>query len=189
MEQKVKIFCKNTGTTVMVPLGATLEDVYAGSGLQMEHGPICAHVNNKVTGMHYRLYNRKTVEFLDMTTPSGSRTYTRSLFFVLCKAVQDLYPGSQVIIDIPVSNGYHCELQIGHDVTADDIDAIRRRMDALIAAALPICRHECSTEEELFDLIRRCRENPEAMRPRPDQIRKYHKYRDGLSCQRKGMTR
>ena len=147
MEQKVKIFCKNTGTTVMVPLGATLEDVYAGSGLQMEHGPICAHVNNKVTGMHYRLYNRKTVEFLDMTTPSGSRTYTRSLFFVLCKAVQDLYPGSQVIIDIPVSNGYHCELQIGHDVTADDIDAIRRRMDALIAAALPICRHECSTEE------------------------------------------
>ncbi len=44
--------------------------------------------------------------------------------------------------------------------------------------------HECCTEEELFDLIRRCRENPEAMRPRPDQIRKYHKYRDGLSCQR-----
>jgi CDP-glycerol glycerophosphotransferase (TagB/SpsB family) len=44
--------------------------------------------------------------------------------------------------------------------------------------------HECSSEDELFALIRQCRENPEAMRPSYDQIRKYHKFRDGLSCQR-----
>ena len=147
MEQKVKVLCKNTGKTVEVPLGSTLEEVYAYTGLDMAYGPICAHVNNKVTGMHYRVYRRQTIEYLDMTSSSGLRTYTRSLFFVLCKAVHELYPDSQVFIDIPVSNGYHCELRIGHDVMADDIDAIRRRMDAIIAAALPIHRHECLMEE------------------------------------------
>ena len=147
MEQKVKVLCKNTGKTVEVPLGSTLEEVYAYTGLDMAYGPICAHVNNKVTGMHYRVYKRQTIEYLDMTSSSGLRTYTRSLFFVLCKAVHELYPDSQVFIDIPVSNGYHCELRIGHDVMADDIDAIRRRMDAIIAAALPIHRHECLMEE------------------------------------------
>ena len=147
MEQKVKVLCKNTGKTVEVPLGSTLEEVYAYTGLDMAYGPICAHVNNKVTGMHYRVYRRQTIEYLDMTSSSGLRTYTRTLFFVLCKAVHELYPDSQVFIDIPVSNGYHCELRIGHDVMADDIDAIRRRMDAIIAAALPIHRHECLMEE------------------------------------------
>ena len=113
MEQKVKVLCKNTGKTVEVPLGSTLEEVYAYTGLDMAYGPICAHVNNKVTGMHYRVYKRQTIEYLDMTSSSGLRTYTRSLFFVLCKAVHELYPDSQVFIDIPVSNGYHCELRIG----------------------------------------------------------------------------
>ena len=71
----------------------------------MTYPPISAKVNNKVEGMHYRVYNSKDVEFLDLTTPSGSRAYTRSLFFVLCKAVHKLFTASSVIIDIPVSNG------------------------------------------------------------------------------------
>ena len=47
----------------------------------MVHGPLSAKVNNKVEGMHYRVYRNKEVEFLDITSPSGMRTYTRT--FVL----------------------------------------------------------------------------------------------------------
>ena len=115
----------------------------------MKHGPISAHVNNKVEGMHYRVYNRKTVEFLDITTPSGSRAYTRTLFFVLCKAVHDLFNPCKVAIDIPVSNGYYVNLNIGRPVTLDDAGAIRRRMQEIIDAALPIHRHETTTEEAI----------------------------------------
>lgn len=71
-------------------------------------------VNNVVEGLHYRLYNSKDLEFVDLHTSSGLRNYTRSLFFVLCKAVHDLYPKSGVVIDIPVSNGYYCNLDLGH---------------------------------------------------------------------------
>ena len=91
MEQTIKIHVRNNGKTVEVPLGANLEDVYQLSGLEMQHGPISAHVNNKVEGMHFRIYKQKEVEFLDITSASGSRAYTRSLFFVLCKAAHDLY--------------------------------------------------------------------------------------------------
>ena len=72
-------------------MGATLEEAYQLTGLEMKYGPELAHVNNKVEGMHYRVYNAREVEFLDMTSSSGLRAYTRSLFFVLCKAVHDLY--------------------------------------------------------------------------------------------------
>jgi uridine kinase len=106
MEQTITIHIRNNNSTIEAPAGAKLEEVYQLSGLHMEHGPISAHVNNKVEGMHYRIYSPKDVEFLDITSSSGSRAYTRSLFFVLCKAAHQLFKPCKVAIDIPVSNGY-----------------------------------------------------------------------------------
>ena len=155
MEQTIKIHVCNNDKTVEVPLGANLEEVYQQSGLNMKYGPLSAHVNNKVEGMHFRIYKQKEVEFLDITSASGSRAYTRSLFFVLCKAVHDLFNPCKVAIDIPVSNGYYVNLNIGRPVTLDDSGAIRRRMQEIIDAALPIHRHETTTEEaiQLFDSL------------------------------------
>ena len=149
MEQTIKIHIRNNNKTIEAPMGSTLEEIYNLSGLQMEYFPVSAHVNNKIEGMHFRAYKQKEVEFLDITSPSGSRTYTRSLFFVLCKATHDLYADCKVAIDIPVSNGYYVNLQIGRPVTLDDAGAIRRRMQEIIDAAMPIHRHETSTEEAI----------------------------------------
>ena len=153
MEKTIQIYCRNNNKVIEVPIGASLEEAYKESGLQMTHGPINAHVNNKVEGMHFRLYKQKEVEFLDIASPSGMRAYTRSLFFVLCKAVHDLYEKCKVAIDIPVSNGYYVNLNIGHEVTIEDAGRIRRRMQEIIDAALPIHRHETTTEEaiRIFD--------------------------------------
>ena len=147
MKQIIKIRCKNNGQLFSVPIGSTLSDVYRSAGLHQEYGPVCAKVNNKVEGMHYRVYHNKDVEFLDMTSGSGSRNYTRSLFFVLCKAVHDLYPQSNVVIDIPVSNGYYVDLNIGHEVQQADVDSIRGRMQQIIDAKMPIRRFEVPTED------------------------------------------
>ncbi|MBR1464249.1 MAG: nucleoside kinase [Prevotella sp.] len=149
MKQTIEILCKNNEQRIAVPVGSTLNEIFPEFHLDMKYGPISAKVNNKVEGMNYRLYHNKTVEFLDMTTPSGSRAYTRTLFFVLCKAVHDLYPGAHVIIDIPVSNGYYINLKLGRPVQKDDIDQIRAKMQQLIDAALPVKRRECTTEEAI----------------------------------------
>ena len=147
MRQVLHIRCKNNKKTQEVPIGSTLSDIYKEINLQMPYGPVSAKVNNKVEGLHYRVYHNKDVEFLDLLTPSGIRTYTRSLFLVLCKAVHDLYPTSGVIIDIPVSNGYYCNLQLGHEITTEDVDCIRTRMQEIIDAKMPIQRYESTTEE------------------------------------------
>ena len=149
MEQTVKILCVNNNKEYQLPLGGNLEDLYAMTGLSLPHGPVSAHVNNKVEGMHYRIYKAKSVEFLDITSPSGLRTYTRTLFFVLCKAVHDLYEKCKVAIDIPVSNGYYVDLDIGHPVSLEDAGKIRKRMQEIIDQAIPIHRHETTTEEAI----------------------------------------
>ena len=147
MRQVLHIRCKNNKKTQEVPIGSTLSDIYEEINLQMPYGPVSAKVNNKVEGLHYRVYHNKDVEFLNLLTPSGIRTYTRSLFLVLCKAVHDLYPTSSVVIDIPVSNGYYCNLKLGHEITTEDVDRIRTRMQEIIDAKMPIQRYETTTEE------------------------------------------
>ena len=149
MKQVIQIRCKNNKKIVNVNIGSTLSDVLNEINLKMPYGPVCAKVNNKVEGLHYRLYHKKDVEFLDMTSGSGSRNYTRSVFFVLCKAVKDIWPESHVVIDIPVSNGYYCDLRIGRPVTEEDVAKVKARMDEIIAAAMPIRRHESVTEKAI----------------------------------------
>lgn len=147
MEKEIQIRCKNNKKTLNIRIGSTLSEIFRQSGAGVEYGPICARVNNKVEGMHYRVYQSKEIEFLGLRSPSALRTYTRTLFMVLCKAVNDLYPDGRVMIDIPVSNGYYCDLRIGRPVTDADADALRSRMKELITAGLPIHRYETTTEE------------------------------------------
>ena len=149
MKQKIQIRCKNNKKTQKVEIGSTLFDVFSSFDLKMTHGPVSARVNNKVEGMHYRVYNSKDVEFLDMTSASGSRAYTRTLFFVLCKAVQDIYPNTDVVIDIPVSNGFYVDIRLGRPVVDEDVNILRRRMQEIIDSKMPIRRFTVPTEEAI----------------------------------------
>lgn len=155
MEKTIRVVCLNNGQTYEVVMGSTLQEVYQQIGLPMNYEPILAHVNNKVEGMHYRIYKPKNIEFLDITSTSGQRAYTRTLFFILCKAVHDLYSPCKVSIDIPVSNGYYVDMNIGRPVTLEDAGRIRKHMQEIIDADYPIHRHETTTEEaiHMFDIL------------------------------------
>ena len=150
MKQVIQIRCKNNKKTQKVAIGSTLFDIFSEIGLEMSHGPISCKVNNKVEGMHYRVYNSKDLEFLNMTSSSGSRAYTRTLFFVLCKAVKDIFPASpDVIIDIPVSNGFYVDVRLGKELTEEVVGKLRNRMQEIIDAHMPIRRYMVPTEDAI----------------------------------------
>lgn len=152
MVQEVQIRCKNNKKSINIPIGSTLWDAYVALKLEMPYGPVSAKVNNKVEGLHYRFYNAKDVEFLDQTSPSGMRTYTRSLFFVLVKATKDLFPDSSIKIEMPISRGYYCDLRIGRPLTDKDAQDIEQRMREIVNQDIPFHRIQSPTEEaiELF---------------------------------------
>ena len=149
MKQVVQIRCKNNKKSQNISIGSSLSKIFFDFGLKMDFGPVNARVNNKVEGLDYRVYHNKDVEFLDLRSASGLRAYTRTLFFILCKAASELYPGKKMVIDIPVSNGYYCDLQLGRAINDEDVERISTRMKEIIDAKLPITRHECTTEEAI----------------------------------------
>lgn len=143
----IQIYCKNTNSTKSFPEGSSLLTIYTGFNLQMPYGPVSAKVNNKVESLDFRVYYNKDVEFLDITSASGMRTYVRSLCFVLVKAVEELYPEGSISLEHPVSKGYYCNLHLDRSIGLDDVMRIKQKMQEIIHADIPYLRMECHTEE------------------------------------------
>ncbi|MCF0236366.1 MAG: nucleoside kinase, partial [Bacteroidaceae bacterium] len=73
----VTIYCVNTQSYHQVPKGITLEEVYHELGLELPYCVTSCKVNNRVEGLHYTINDARDLEFLNITSPSGLRTYTR----------------------------------------------------------------------------------------------------------------
>lgn len=143
----LQIYCKNNNSTREFPEGSSLLDIYNGFNLSMPYGPVSAKVNNKVESLDFRVYYNKDIEFLDITSSSGMRTYVRSLFFILVKAVEELYPQGSISLEHPISKGYFCKLHIDRTIGLDDVQRIKQKMQEIIAANIPYTRTESHTEE------------------------------------------
>ena len=143
----LQICCKNNNNYREFPIGSSLLDIYYGFNLNFPYQVVSAKVNNRSEGLNYRVYNNKDVEFLDVRDSSGMRTYVRSLCFILYKAVHELFPEGKLFVEHPVSKGYFCNLRIGRSVTLEDVSAIKRRMQEIIAENISFHRIECHTTE------------------------------------------
>ena len=142
----LQIYCKNNKETREFREGSSLIEIYKAFGLNMPYGPVSAKVNNKVEDLNFRVYYNKDIEFLDITSASGMRTYVRSLCFIMVKAVDDLYPCCTISLEHPVSKGYFCKLHIDRTIGLDDASRIKKRMQEIINEDIPITRYEERTE-------------------------------------------
>ena len=149
----LQIRCKNNGVTKSFPEGTSLLDVYQefADDIKLPFPVVSAKVNNASQGLKFRLYQNRDVEFLDAREGSGHRVYVRSLCFVLYKATQDLFPGSKLFIEHPLSRGYYCNFKKrnGESLEDGDVERIRERMQEIINLNMPFRRNEATNEEAI----------------------------------------
>ncbi len=146
--KQIKIYCDNIRAYMDVDGGASLAEI--ARGLQLGFTPVCARVNNKTEGLHYCVYQPKTVEFLPKESPSGRRAYVRSLCMMLYRAVSRVLPCARLHIQHSISRGYYCTLtDFEGYIAADDakLDAIKAEMQRLVEADLPFEHCEERTED------------------------------------------
>ena len=145
------IRCKNNNVTKPFPEGTSLVDVYQAfaDDLNFQYPVVSAKVNNASQGLKFRLYQNRDVEFLDARSGSGRRVYTRSLCFVLYKATSDVFPGSKLYMEHPISNGYYCNFKKKNNepLTDEDVQKICQRMKEIVDLDLPFRRTEATTDE------------------------------------------
>ena len=158
MTDTVEIHLKNTGQKKHVPIASTLVDIIKIFDFKMPYLIANAKVNNRTESLAYKVYRPKLVEFVDISSSSGMRTYVRSLCFILAKAVNDVLPHATTYIEHAVSRGYFFHIEIDGEsgkVNTKHLDAIRERMHQIVAADLPFV----SKEEETEEVVKLFREN------------------------------
>ena len=139
MERLIKIRCENNNSELYVKPGTSLLDLLDIVHIKNKYRFIAAYVNNKSKDLNYLIYEHLSVKFIDATHFEGARVYHRSLFFVLYKAVYDLYPECVLKIKHSVARGFYFEVE-GLKMTADAPAEIKERMDEIVRQDVPILR-------------------------------------------------
>ena len=147
----IQVYCINNGVTKEFNEGMTLLEMLPEFEFEKPYPIVSAKVNNVSQGLKFRVYNSRDVEFLDLTHHTARLVYIRSLAFLLYKATQDLFPGSKLHMDHPISKGFYCRVKKsnGNILDGNDIAALRVRMRAIVADDIQFHRHEARIEDAI----------------------------------------
>ena len=147
MTDTIKVICENLSNELDIPMGTSLLEI----SRRLTSGPhpfLAAFVNNRVKELNYKIYTPVTIRFIDITSFAGIRVYQRTSWFILQKAVRDLYPGQTLHIRHSMGqSGFYCEIESIDPLTREAAAALEERMRAIVAADLPIIRTKVLTEE------------------------------------------
>lgn len=152
--ENLKIYCVNVGRYIEVDGGESLSEIALRLNKELPFKPICARVNNKNENLSFPVFMPKMVEFLDASSQSGRRVYTRSLCMILYRAVEECLPGVSLRMEHSVSRGYYCRIfNHGQDSPvipdSETVARIKECMRNLVNADLPFERRDRLTEDAL----------------------------------------
>lgn len=125
--------------TTLLELAERLKDSY-------QSAIVAARVNNDIRELSFELTEDSKVGFIDLTDEDGMRIYRRSLYFIFIKAVNELYPERNAVVSHPMSNGVYCEIRGDEELTEADVEAVQKKMNEIVACALPFEKKIISTE-------------------------------------------
>lgn len=148
MKNLVQIKCLNNGTVKLVEKGSSLFQIIEEFNVSMNNPILGALVNNTFKDLSFEVFHPKSILFIDITHPEGMRLYIRSLSFLLYKAVDEVFPESQLRICHSISKGIYCEiLNIDHPLSEKEIDEVKQKMIEIINNDLPFIHKEGEAEE------------------------------------------
>ena len=149
--ETAKIYCENTNSHLFVQQGTSLMQVAEMLSIPTHpYAPLLAcYVNNRLRELNFKIYTPLTLRFIDITHFEGMRVYQRTLFFILYKAVHDLYPERILHIKHAVAKGFYCEIEGMEDISDEELGRVRNRMQDIINQNIPIVRNRITFDEAI----------------------------------------
>ncbi|UYF98472.1 threonine--tRNA ligase [Halomonas sp. GD1P12] len=117
------------------------------------------------------------VAIITARDPEGIDIIRHSSAHLIGHAVKQLYPDAKMAIGPVIENGFYYDIDFGRSVTPDDLEAIEKRMQALIDTEYDVVREYVDRDQALETFV--ARDEPykqEIVREIPDgaAIRLYH---------------
>lgn len=131
--EKVKV--TYLGKSYMYPKDITLEDISKDFQENYSETIIMAEVNGRPYELNYKVTDDVTVDFFDLTSPTGNRVYESGLIFVLEKACLNMI-NSEIEVKYSIDKGIY--IKTHKKITKEDLDKVSREMKEIVKRNLPI---------------------------------------------------
>ena len=131
--EKVKV--TYLGKSYMYPKDITLEDISKDFQDNYLETIIMAEVNGRPYELNYKVTDDVTVDFFDLTSPTGNRVYESGLIFVLEKACLNML-NSEIEVKYSIDKGIY--IKTHKKITKEDLDKVSREMKEIVKRNLPI---------------------------------------------------
>ena len=131
--EKVKV--TYLGKSYMYPRDITLEDISKDFQKNYSETIIMAEVNGRPCELNYKVTDDVTVDFFDLTSPTGNRVYESGLIFVLEKACLNML-NSEIEVKYSIDKGIY--IKTYKKITKEDLDKVSREMKEIVKRNLPI---------------------------------------------------
>ncbi|MDR2557100.1 MAG: nucleoside kinase [Bacteroidales bacterium] len=150
----IEIFCTNNGVKKQYPKGITLREIAEDINVKLNGDILGAHINNKLRELSFEIYENTQVSFIDITSTSGNLMYIRSLFFVIYKAIHDIYPKAIFRVEHSLPYGFYCEIEnLKESLYDNSLKKIKKRVQEIIDTDIPFI-HQSLLTEELINLYK-----------------------------------
>ncbi len=99
--------------------------------------------DGKIRELMKRVTKDCELEFLTIKDTSGHKAYVRSAIMIMLKAIKDVIDIDTAVktkVEFCVGTGYFCRKNDGTEFTAEQVSAIKERMNSIIEADLPFTK-------------------------------------------------
>jgi len=151
MEDLVKVQIEG-GTACEVAPGTSVLEILQKEPQEKPYPVVAVFIQNHLKYLHTGVDGDCLLKWVDLSSEEGIRIYHRSVIMVLMRAISEVLPGSQAVIQHSLGNGVYGDIQYHRPLKDRDITRIERQMRYIIEADEPMVRKKVSKEdaERLF---------------------------------------
>ena len=143
--------------TVTLPDGSKREfeapvsvaDIAKNIASSLAKAALAGKVDGKLVDLSFVVDHDAEVAIVTDKDPEALEIIRHSTAHLMAQAVKSLYPEAQVTIGPAIENGFYYDFSYTRPFTPEDLKAIEKKMDELVAKNFPIVRKEMKREEAI----------------------------------------
>ena len=143
--------------TVTLPDGSKREfeapvsvaDIAKNIASSLAKAALAGKVDGKLVDLSFVVDHDAEVAIVTDKDPEALEIIRHSTAHLMAQAVKILYPEAQVTIGPAIENGFYYDFSYTRPFTPEDLKAIEKKMDELVAKNFPIVRKEMKREEAI----------------------------------------
>lgn len=122
---------------IVINNNITIEELLKDEIENSENSVIAATFNNKYVSLSYEIRKDGKVTLIDTSMKEGTKTYRRTLIYIMVKAFEKIYPEARVRVNYQLPNSMYCEVD-NLEVTDEVINNINTEMRDCVKRNLEI---------------------------------------------------